>query len=102
MSEKTVYRLSDVLANRRGEKAARLALIHFIEMTDEEQRSELKAIRSLKGVKADDIGNALSFLEGVIALEPEARKILASQMRKDYREDLLSGRVGGNTWPWRL
>lgn len=91
MTEKTVYRLSDVLGNRRGEKAARLALIHFTELTDEEQRSEMEAIRSLPVGDAGRKQKILTFLEGVIDLDPEDRRELATQLREDYRNDLLSG-----------
>ncbi len=91
MTEKTVYKLSDVITNKRGARAVRLALIHFTELTDEEQQSELEAIQSLPSVNGDNQRKILTFLEEVIALDPEDRRELATQLRGDYRDDLLSG-----------
>ena len=78
MSEtKAVYRISEVLGTGRPQ-ATRLALIHFAEMTDEEQRSELEAVRSLLGDAADPKLKIFAFLEGVAALD---------------RDDLLLGLI---------
>ena len=93
MSEtKTVYRISEVLGTGRL-KATRLALIHFAEMADEEQRSELEAVRSLLGDAADPKLKIFAFLEGVAALDRDDRQDLASQLREDFRNDLLSGLI---------
>lgn len=93
MSEKTIYRFSDVLANHRGGKAARLALIHFVEMTEEEQRSELEAVRSLPAIEPDRKQTIVEYLEDVIAATPGNRRRLVSQLREDFRNDLLAGLV---------
>ena len=92
MTEKTVYRLSEILGSGR-EGAARLALIHFVEMTDEDQRSELEAIRSLTTITPDRKQKILKFMGDAIALDADDRRDLASQLREDYRNDLLSGLV---------
>lgn len=90
MTKKTAYRISEVLGTGR-QKATRLALIHFTELTDEEQRSELEAVRSLLGDNADPKLKIFAFLQGVAALDPDDRRELASRLRDDYRDDILSG-----------
>ena len=92
MSEKTVYRISEVLGTGRLQ-ATRLALIHFAEMTDEEQQRELEAVRSLLGDAADPKLKIFAFLEGVAALDRDDRLALASELREDFRDDLLSGLI---------
>ena len=88
MSEKkTIYRMSELLGSGR-ETAGRLAIIHFAAMTEEEQRSELEAVRSKNGSQ-----KLLKFLEDIIALDPRDRRNLVSQLREDFLEDTLSGRL---------
>jgi endonuclease/exonuclease/phosphatase family metal-dependent hydrolase len=90
MAEKSVYRMSEVLASGRKGSPFRLALIHFTEMTDAERRSELEAIRSLTAINAGEKQKVLTLLGKFSALNGENRRGLASQLREDYRQDLLA------------
>ena len=93
MSEtKTVYRISEVLGTGRLQ-ATRLALIHFAEMTDEEQRSELQAVQSLGTIDADRKRKIVGFLKDVAALDRDDRLVLSSELREDFRDDLLLGLI---------
>jgi hypothetical protein len=93
MTEKSVYRMSEVLASGCKGSPFRLALIHFTEMTDAERRSELEAIRSLTAINAGEKQKVLTLLGKFSALNGENRRGLASQLREDYRQDLLAEQI---------
>lgn len=90
MTEKTVYRISEVMGKGRR-RWGRLAIIDFAKMTNEEQRVELEAVRSK--LAAGEGEKLLAFLEEIIALDPNRRKDLVSRLSEDLIQDTLSGRV---------
>lgn len=90
MTEKLVYRISEVMGKGRG-RWSRLAFIDFAKMTQEEQRVELEAVRSQ--LAASDGEKLISFLEEIIALDPKNRRDLVSRLTEDLIQDTLSGRI---------